>query len=86
VPQPATNIVDLMAALEASVKAAVEARGTTPPTSVDSKRAAAESKAAAEAKAAPRRSAGSKATDQSAAADESDEEQAPAPAKRRKSA
>ena len=30
-PQPATNIVDLMAALEASVKAAVEARGATPP-------------------------------------------------------
>ena len=76
-PQPATNIVDLMAALEASVKAAVEARGATPPTSVASKRAAG-------SKAATAKSAGktaAKADDTSA-----DEEQAPAPAKRRKSA
>ena len=32
--EPATNLVDLMAALEASVKAAVEARGSTEPTPV----------------------------------------------------
>jgi DNA end-binding protein Ku len=70
--QPATNIVDLMAALEASVKAAVEARGATPPTSVDSKRASG-SKAAA-------------AKSAKAAAKGDDEEQAPASAKRRKSA
>ena len=40
--EPATNLVDLMAALEASVKAAVDARGATEPTPVR----AAKSKAA----------------------------------------
>jgi DNA end-binding protein Ku len=40
VPQPATNIVDLMAVLEASVKAAVEARGQSAPTSVEAVRSA----------------------------------------------
>ncbi len=56
--QPATNIVDLMAALEASVKAAVEARGSTPPTSVDDARSAkaeVEAKVEAEVEAPPAR-------------------------------
>ena len=46
--EPATNLVDLMAALEASVKAAVEARGSTEPTPVG----AAKSKKAPAAEAA----------------------------------
>jgi non-homologous end joining protein Ku len=65
-----TNLVDLMAALEASVKAAKTAReaGTPPPTSV------------AEAKA---KKAGSAKAKASAADDEADEAK---PARRRKSA
>ena len=76
-PQPATNIVDLMAALEASVKAAVEARGQAAPTSVDEARTAkteAAAKARASAKATAKRST------------KDSEAEAPAPAKRRKSA
>ncbi len=69
-PQPATNIVDLMAALEASVKAAVEARGTSVPTSVE---------------AHARTSAKAKAKANETAQVEADAEAAP-PARRRKSA
>ena len=72
VPQPATTIVDLMAALEASVKAAVEARGQTAPTSVTAARSA-KSKARVEAKSKSRAQA------------ETDAEASP-PARRRKSA
>ena len=69
-PEPATNLVDLMAALEASVKAAVDARGSEAPTPVG----AAKSKAAKPAK-----------TTRRAAADEDEAEEAK-PARRRKSA
>ena len=72
VPQPATTIVDLMAALEASVKAAVEARGQTAPTSVTAARGA-KNKARVEAKSKSRAQA------------ETDAEASP-PARRRKSA
>jgi DNA end-binding protein Ku len=40
--EPATNLVDLMAALEASVKAAVDARGATEPTPVGAARSKSE--------------------------------------------
>jgi DNA end-binding protein Ku len=50
--EPATNLVDLMAALEASVKAAVDSRSSGAPTPVGSaKSKAAKTKAAAEAEA-----------------------------------
>ena len=47
--EPATNLVDLMAALEASVKAAVDARGKGAPTPVGAAKSKATAKAAAEA-------------------------------------
>ena len=79
-----TNLVDLMAALEASVKAAVDARGSTVPTQVTAaksksgKAKAAQAKAEAEAKATGEAEA-------KAAAAEAEAEDA-RPARRRKSA
>ncbi len=76
--EPSSNLVDLMAALEASVKAAVDAR--TPPTPVSAARSAGGAK-----KAAPRRAtAGSAAADAAGSDAEAPEEAVPA--RRRKSA
>ena len=61
-----------MAALEASVKAAVEARGQTAPTSVDAARSA--------------KHGAKEAKDAKAAAQDAAAAEAPAPVKRRKSA
>jgi DNA end-binding protein Ku len=78
-PQPATNIVDLMAALEASVKAAVEARGTVPPTPVGAVRDGAWS-------AGRKRSAAAAKDDKKSKAKLDVESEASPPASRRKSA
>ncbi|HEX5591289.1 MAG TPA: Ku protein [Candidatus Limnocylindrales bacterium] len=82
VAEEPSNLVDLMAALEASVKAAKAAReaGTPPPTSV------AEAKAKKAAKAEDERAAGKSGTKAKAKSRDADEAEEAKPARRRKSA
>jgi len=79
-----TNLVDLMAALEASVKAAVDARGSTVPTQVETAKSKS-GKASARAKTSTRAKApvASVVPDDAAEAHEAEETR---PARRRKSA
>jgi DNA end-binding protein Ku len=80
-PEEGSNLVDLMAALEASVKAAKAAReaGTPPPVSVAEAKAKKAEKGAAASKAKPAARAKAKADDE-------DEAEEAKPARRRKSA
>jgi DNA end-binding protein Ku len=81
--EPSSNLVDLMAALEASVKAAVDARADSAPTPVNAGR----SKAASASGAGGSRAKASASSAASSAADEdSDSAAEDRPARRRKSA
>ena len=85
-PEEGGKLIDLMAALEASVNAAKAARdaGSEAPVSVAEAREAKEAKAATAAKSGPAKPAAAKSKAKAATA--SDEEEAPKPARKRKSA